>query len=121
MNKYQALNEFYNSFDIPAYVENAIPKNAVLPYITYEVITNSLSDSGTALSCQLWYKSNSFKEINTKSEEICSALATGVKLQTDDGYIMLYRGTPLTQNISDAEDTTIKCKLINIEADFITI
>lgn len=121
MNKYKAMDAFFNSFGIPAYVENCVPKTASMPYLTYEVITDSLSDTATALTCQLWYKSNAWKDINAKAETISLKLAIGAKLATDDGYIMLYRGKPFSNNISDPNDTTIKCKVINITADFITL
>ena len=121
MNKYQALDGFYNGFGVSAYVENCVPKNAKMPYITYEVVTDSLSATATALTCQIWYKSNLWKDINAKVEEISQKLASGVKLKTDNGCIMLYRGKPFSNNMVDPDDTTIKCKVINITADFITL
>lgn len=121
MNKTQALEKFYSSFGLPAYEENTIPKEAKMPYITYEVITGSLSDFNLSLSCQIWYKSNSWKEINAKAEEISKELAGGKKLMVDDGAIMLYRGQPFAQNTPNGDDSTVKCKYINISADYITL
>lgn len=121
MNKYQALDGFYKSFSIPAYEENSVPKTAQMPYITYEVITNNFSEFSTALSCQIWYKSNSWKEINAKTEELAQALSAGVRLECDKGYIMLYSGSPFAQSRTDATDGTVKCKYINITADYITL
>lgn len=121
MNKYQALHEFWNGFDIPAYEENSVPKTAEMPYITYEVITDSLSDNATALSCQVWYRANTWKSINAKTEEISQALANGVRLACDDGYILIYRGSPFAQNRNPGDDNLIKCKYIQITADYITL
>lgn len=122
MNKYQALDKFFNSFELNAYEENSIPKTAVMPYITYSIVTGFLAESGVGISCNVWYKSNSWKDINAKVEEISKRLYGGEILHTDDGHIALYRGTPFSQNIphSDA-DTTVKGKYINIYADYITI
>ena len=37
MDKYQAINEFWNRFGVMAYDENTVPDDAELPYITYGV------------------------------------------------------------------------------------
>lgn len=119
MNKYQALHSFWNGFGIPGYEENTIPKDAKLPYITYEIVTNSLGDNSTAMTARVWDKSNSWTYLNSKVEEIATAL-NGTRLVCDEGYIVLYRGEPFSNNITDAEDQTIKGKYLNITADFIT-
>lgn len=119
MNKYEAIHSFWNSFDIPAYEENTVPKDAKLPYITYEVVTNVLSEYQTALTAHVWDKSSGWKYLNSKVEEIGKAL-NGTRLVCDEGYIMLYRGEPFTNNTVDSEDNTIKGKYLNITADFIT-
>lgn len=121
MNKYQALQQFYSSFGLTAYEENTIKKDAEMPYITYEVITDSLSDTSTALSCTLWYKSNKWTDINAKAEAISSRLATGVRLEVDNGYIILDKGSPFAQNVPKSDDNTVKAKYININAQFITL
>ena len=119
-NKYQALHNFYSGFGVPAYEENSVPENAKLPYITYEVITSELAAQNVALSCQIWDKSNSLKNLNTLTESLSAALRNGAKLQCDDGYIMLYRGEPFAQTRPSGEKT-IKAKYINITADYITL
>ena len=119
MNKYQALYEFYNSFGIPAYEENSVPDDAVLPYITYEIITAELDTENVALSCQIYYKSNSLMKANALTEKLYNKLDGGFKLKCDTGYIILYRGRPFAQN-RPSGDKTVKAKYINISADFIT-
>ena len=119
MNKYESLHSFWNSFGIPAYEENTVPKDAKLPYITYEVVVNSLSENQTAMTAHVWDKSNGWKYLNSKVEEIATAL-NGTRLVCDEGYIVLYRGEPFSNNITDAEDQTIKGKYLNITADYIT-
>lgn len=119
-NKYEALHNFYSSFGIPAYEENSVPDNAKLPYITYEVITSEFDAEKVAISCQIWSKSNSLKELNTYTEALSEALRLGAKLQCEDGYIMLYRGEPFAQTRPTGE-RSVKAKYINISADFITL
>ena len=62
MDKVQALNSFWNSFDLKAYDATSVPDGTEMPYITYEVSTDSF---GRQLSqtVSLWYRSSSWKEI----------------------------------------------------------
>lgn len=119
-NKYEALHAFYSSFGVPAYEENSVPDNAKLPYITYEVITSEFDAQNIALSCQIWSRSNSLKELNILTEAMSDALRTGAKLICDTGYIMLYRGEPFAQTRPSGE-RAVKAKYINISADYITL
>ena len=119
-NKYQALHNFYSSFDIPAYEENSVPEKAKLPYITYEVITSEFDGENIALSCQIYDKSNSLVKLNQLTEQLSARLRGGCKLTCDDGYIMLYRGEPFAQ-IRPTGDATVKAKYINITASYITL
>lgn len=123
MNKYEALRNFFSSFGMSAYEENSVPdkvRTGDMPYITYELVTSSLDVQNVALSCQIFYKSNSLKGINAATEQLSNALNGGAKLQCDTGWIVLYRGTPFAQNIA-TEEKTVKAKYINITADYITL
>ena len=118
-NKYQALYEFYNTFGIPAYEENSVPEDAELPYITYEIMTADLDMENIAMSCQIYFKSNSLMKVNAITEKLYNTLSGGLKLKCDTGYIVLYRGRPFAQN-RPSGDKTVKAKYINISADYIT-
>lgn len=120
MDKYEALNKFYNSFGIKAYEENSVPEKAKMPYITYEVITSSFSDDNVALSLQIWFNETKLVAIDNLTEKISAALSGGRKLKCDDGYIVLYRGNPFAQSIKTI-DKTIKCKYVTIMADYVTL
>lgn len=123
MNKYEALRNFFGSFGLKAYEENSVPDDVVtgdMPYITYELVTGSLNEQNTALSCQIFYKSNSLVKLNAVTEKLSDALNGGAKLQCDKGYIVLYRGTPFATN-RPTEDKSVKAKYINITADYITL
>ena len=120
MNKTEALYSFYSSFGLPAYEENSVPKDAAMPYITYEVVTDSLSDYKTSITAQLWYKSNSWVKCNALAEELSERLRGGYRIKVDKGCMVLYTGTPFATNVPYEDDKTIKHKLINIECDYIT-
>lgn len=117
----KALYQIYSSFGIPAYEENSVPTEAKMPYITYEVATDNIdSENNIALVADLWYKSDSWSGINAKADEISKALAGGIKKATDDGFIILYRASPFSQNMIDNSDQSIKRKHLNLECMFIT-
>lgn len=120
MNKYQALDTFWNSFNIPAYDENTVPDDAVMPYITYNVATDSLGQV-LPLSASLWYRSNSWQAISDKAEEIAERIGdNGYFIQKlDAGYMWLTKGTPFAQRIQ-TEDRDIRQIYINVTAEFLT-
>lgn len=119
MDKVQALDNFWNSFGLPAYDENSVPDDAAYPYITYTVATDSL-DNAIPLSANIWYRARSWKDITLKSEEIAKKIAErgfySVKL--DHGYMWLTKGSPFARRMTDADP--IKRIYINVMAEFLT-
>ena len=116
--KEAALYEFYSQF-LTAYEETAVPDDAVLPYITYDIVTDSWN-SETALTCSVWYRSTSWAQCNAKTREIGDTIGRGgIVLPCDGGTTWLKRGTPFAQNMTD-DDDAIRRKYINITAEFIT-
>lgn len=120
MDKAQAINSFWNSFGLPAYDENTVPKDAPMPRITYSVATDQLG-SVIALSASIWYRSSSWKDITLKTKEIEKHLGEhgGDVIKLDDGYVYLCKGTPFAQRMSDPDDS-IRRVYINIQAEFLT-
>ena len=119
MDKAQALNSFFNSFGLPAYDSQTVPIDAVLPYITYDTVTDSLNNK-VSVRASLWYRSTSWREISEKAEEIAEHIGVGgdvVKL--DAGYVWLTRGTPYAQRMSDPDDS-IRRIVLNVQAEFLT-
>jgi hypothetical protein len=70
----------------------------------------------------LWYrKEASLLALNTKTEEISQKIGRGgVFLSCEGGKIWIKRGSPFAQTMGDPNDNTIKRKLINITAEFLT-
>lgn len=120
MNKAQALNNFWNSFGIPAYDESTVPDDAVMPYITYNLQTDSL-DSILPLSATIWYQTNSWEQIQLKAEEIAQRIGENgyVIIKLDDGYVWLTKGTPFAQRIPN-DDRDVRQMYINVTAEFLT-
>ena len=120
MTKAAAIYQFWSSFGLTAYEENTVPTDAALPYITYQLVTDSF-DCEIPLSASLWYRSESWTAINAKTEEISQKISRGGKIiSCDGGAIWLKRGQPFSQNMGDESDDLIKRKYLNITAEFMT-
>ena len=123
MDKWQALDKFWNSFGLTAYDENSVPTGKTgipLPYITYQANTDTF-DNSVALSASLWYRSLSWEQISQKSDEISKKIGIGgTNVPYDGGVIWVKRANPFSQRMSDPTDDTIRRIFINIEAEFIS-
>lgn len=124
MTKMQALYTFFSSFGLPAYEENSIYSPDVaptMPYITYSVNTDSFGGGDIGLTCSVWYRSTSWKDLESKADEIAKKIGYGgIILTIDNGYIWLKRGSPFTQSMGDPSDDLVKRKYINISAEYLT-
>ena len=117
--KEAALYNFYSQF-LPAYEENSVPDDAVLPYITYNMVTDDFG-AEIALTVSVWYRETSWANCTAKPRAIEPAVsAGGVMLPCDGGGIWLKRGTPFAQNMAD-DDDQIRRKYINLTAEYITL
>ena len=120
MTKAAAIYQFWSGFGLTAYEENTVPTDAVFPYITYQLVTDSF-DREIQLSASLWYRSESWTAINAKTEEISQKISRGGKIiPCDGGAIWMKRGQPFAQNMGDESDDLIKRKYLNITAEFMT-
>ena len=121
--KAAALYQFWASFDLPAYEENAVPSGddaPEFPYITYEASTDSFGTE-LALSGSLWYRGGSWVPANAKTEEISEKIGrSGIFITCKGGALWIKRGSPFAQSMGDPEDDAIKRKYINLTAEFIT-
>ena len=120
MTKAAAIYQFWNSFGLTAYEENIVPTDAAFPYITYQLVTDSF-DREIPLTASIWYRSESWTGINSKTEEISQKISRGGKIiPCDGGAIWLKRGQPFAQNMGDESDDLIRRKYLNITAEFMT-
>lgn len=125
MDKVQALQSFWASFQIPAideqsaYDEQTLESlNITYPYITYEVATGSF-DEPVAIGADVWYQSTSWAEITSKAQEIEAAIGRGgVMIPFDNGAIWITRGVPFAQRLAAENDYDVRRIHININAEF---
>lgn len=119
MDKAQALQQFWGSFELPAYDANTVPDDADLPRITYEVVEDAI-DSPVQINASLWYRGTSWAEIEQKTMEVATFIGRGGEvIKIDGGYAWIKRGEPFAQRMSD-EDDTIRRMYLTTEVEFLT-
>lgn len=122
-DKWQAQDEFWNSFGLPAYDENTDLDNVDIPgfnHITYQAM-GGVIDQFLPLSASLWYKSTSWAAISKKADEILSRICNGVIIAIDNGYFWLKipDETPFAQRLESGQDGVYRLYL-TIEAECLT-
>ena len=121
MDKAQAIHWFWSSFGLPAYDENTVDDDAVMPYITYSVSTGSLEDI-VLLNASLWYRSTSWAEITHKADEI-SHLLTNMSppaVKIDGGRAYFTKGSPFSQRLAEEDDDSVRRIYLQVNAEFLT-
>lgn len=122
MDKWQAQQQFWEGFGLPAYDENTVPDDAQEPYITYQAIDGNL-DAQTQVSASLWYRSNSWAGISQKASEIAKAIHDmPTAIPIDGGYMKarLPDGTPFAQRMNEPEDRQVRRMVLAVEIEFLT-
>ena len=123
MNKWQAIDDFWNSFDWNAYDENSVDTGSnapSFPYITYSAQTGSIEQILT-LTASLWDRSSSWRSVSDKADEIAEAIGYGYALEkVDGGYLYVVKGQPFAQRMGDPADSEIKRIYIMLNAEFLT-
>lgn len=121
MDKAQKLNEFWNSFGVPAYDENSVPDDVTYPYITYSVVDDSL-ENVTSPTASVWYRSSSWAGVEAKKNEIAKRIGEHghLSLPIDGGYIYMVKGVPFAQRMVDPSDSYVKRIYLNLQVEFLT-
>lgn len=119
MDKAQALNNFWNSFELKAYDATSVPDGEIMPYITYELSTDSFGQQ-LSQTASLWYRSSSWKDIQQKEMEIADCIGRGgLMIQYNDGAMWLRKGTPWALRLVGEGDEYVRRILLNVEVEFI--
>lgn len=124
MMKEQALHKFWSSFGLKAYREDSVPDSAVMPYITYQTVTDSFGGN-VSMVASLWNRKIAGSDPVTfnaeKTNEIVASIGMGGKrVLCDGGMMWIKRGSPFAQDMLDPNDDAIRRKLYNISVEFIT-
>jgi hypothetical protein len=119
MTKEQALHRFWSEFGVTAYDENTVPDDAQLPYITYEVATDSIGNDVSA-SVSIWDRGTSWTTVTNILDDIASTIGRGgTTRRYDNGLLWVKKGTPFARRVADENDS-IRHISINIEYEYIS-
>ena len=108
-----ALCGYFNSFGIPGYVENSVPTDEELPYITYNLQQHEWNTGGT-MQVRVWYSGTSFAPLFTMTDLITNDIGNGKTISAGEGFIMLNKGSPLVQ-LQPSDEINLKIAYINLE------
>lgn len=102
-----ALYAFWASFGVPAYLQDSVPDDAALPYITYEAVRGE-ELSQTVLTAINWHSKEPAGNVerNALMDLIAAAIPReGRKLPVEGGgFVILYRNTSGFQSDYGDED-----------------
>ena len=122
MRKSQAIHNFWSSFGLKAIDENTVPTGddkPDFPYITYSV-SESAIDESVMLTASLWYRSESWVDIEIKTNEIAEFIKKMDAIKIDGGYLTIVGGTPFAQRMNDSSDDLIRRMILNISVEYFT-
>lgn len=98
----KALKEFVGGFQLPAYALNTVPDDVQLPYLTYPLVEPEWNQKET-FYIQGYFRTTSLTAVLEKADEIARAIGTGIRLEMDHGYLVIYPETPLIQTLVDGD------------------
>lgn len=132
MNKQQAYNAFWSDFGVLAFEENSVPDDATIqrmidaglakakyPYITYQVLTDSL-DYAVSPTASIWDKNTSWERSDLLSNAIAKKIAGMTPIKLDEGRMFIATGSPYSQHMDEEGDTSIRRIVLNLQVEFFT-
>lgn len=111
-----ALYDFFNSFDLPAYVTNFVPMTATMPYITYDAYIGNTFET-VPVGVKVWYTGSLPTELFDTVEKIRTRIKNGLQLPCGNGYLYIYPGNPFAQPAAD-ENPDISVMYLNINITY---
>ena len=98
----KTLKEFVSGFGLPAYATGTIPKDVAAPYLVYP-LNEPTWDAKSTWYIQGWYRTTSNAALVAKADEILREIGTGIIINTDSGYIVIYPESPAVQFATDGD------------------
>lgn len=98
----KALKTFVGGFGLPAYTTQSVPKDVNVPYLTYPLTEPEWSEKAT-FYIQGWFRSTSNAELTAKADQIVREIGTGITINTESGYLVIYPESPLVQLMTDGD------------------
>lgn len=129
MDKWQAIDTYWNGFGLPAFNELTVPENIPdgkggtvslkdIPFITYQAAIGSLNGP-MVLSGSLYWRSNSWAWGMQKATAMQKVMDREIKV--DGGYVKFR--VPVAnsaQPATDAFDPQVRRMIFSVEVEFLT-
>lgn len=134
MTKDKALHKYFENYmmnafpDAPVrdddyfytYLKELVPRDAILPYMTYEYVDNSFLDGDVYISAELWNRTEDVALMNEKVRELRLYIEANDMIRCDEGYIWIKPGSPFGQTIPVENSEGLIGKTINIAIEYFT-
>ena len=98
----KALKAFVGGFDLPAYMAQSVPDDVNAPYLVFPLVEPEWDKKAT-FYIQGWYRTTSNAALVEKADEINKEIGTGIIINTESGYLVIYPETPLVQMMNDGD------------------
>lgn len=98
----KAMKQFVGGFGLPAYTTQTVPDDVQAPYLVYPLKEPEWNQK-TSWYIQGWYRSTSNADLVEKADQIAREVGTGITINTDSGYLVIYPETPLVQLMTDGD------------------
>ena len=92
----KAMKSFVGGFSIPAYAVGTVPESVTAPYLVYPITEPEWNQKATWY-IQGWYRSTGYADALAKADQILKEVGTGVTINTDSGYLVIYPESPACQ------------------------
>ena len=103
LNTAKALQEFWSSFQLPAYTTETVPDDQDVPYITYSLSETEPLEPLTHFA-KVYYRSTSNADLLAKVDEILAVFHQNgdtVRMECEGGYVVLRN--PTVQLMTDQD------------------
>lgn len=98
----KALKTFVSGFGLPAYTTQTVPKGVEVPYLVYPLVEPEWNQK-TSFYIQGWYRTTSNTALVEKADQIIKEIGTGIIINTESGYLVIYPESPLFQLMTDGD------------------
>lgn len=116
-----SIYQFLGGFGIPAYAATAVPSDAEMPYLTYDLVVGEWGTPEVNMPVNLWYRTSGESVLNAKVREIGRRIGLGgVLLPCDGGALWVKKGSPWAQAVRvEGEDEFVKRRYVNINVEYL--
>lgn len=123
MTKEAAIQAFFESFGLNAYPATSVPTGEqapAFPYITYNAPTDS-DLNRLIVTASVYYRDMSWTGVNAKVRQISETIGDKKIVKCDEGGLIVRKGSPFAQPMSDDADDMVKRKVLTFEFLYATV